>query len=150
MFSAVLDPLKSWADVGTLVGGFAAAIGIVVGLIAAGFAFGQMAAAKQSQREAIARGIYSNYLQLAMENPSFARGSQPAEDLEFERYEWFVSYMLNACEHILLFVSDKSGWEQCVAAQLSYHVEYLTKNKWFVENAANHYSSELLSLIDRA
>jgi len=144
---APLEALKNWADFGTLIGGTAAAVGVFIASVAAGFAWGQITAGKQAQRESFARQTYADYLQLAIQYPSYASGNRPGDKEAFERYEWFVSYMLNACEHVLLFVTGSEQWRACVRSQLSYHRDYLCKNKWFMENARSHYSADLLSLI---
>jgi hypothetical protein len=145
--AAPLEALKSWSDFGTLIGGIAAAVGVFIASAAAGFAWGQITAGKQAQRESFARQTYANYLQLAIQYPAYASGGQPGDEEAFEQYEWFVSYMLNACEHVLLFVSGSEDWRACVRSQLSYHRDYLCKNEWFRQSACSHYSADLLSLI---
>ena len=42
---------------------------------------------------------------------------------EFYRYEWFVSFMLLACDAVL--VLDSRGWKRVVTTNLGYHRDYL-------------------------
>jgi hypothetical protein len=146
--ASAFEPLNSWADLGTLVGGIATAIAALAAFFAAGFAYWQIRAGREAQRETVARQTYGDYLKLAIQYPDFASGSQPADALKFEQHEWFVSYMLNACEHILLFAAHSREWRHCVRAQLGYHRPYLCENDWFRANFRSHYSRALLSLID--
>ncbi len=144
---SAMEPLKSWADVGSLIGGLSAAIGLIIASIAACLGYIQIRAGKETQREAVARQTYNEYLKLAIQYPNLAAGNQPTDPLEFESYEWFVSYMLNACEQILLFEPNSPEWQFCVRAQLDYHRHYLTNNDWFRKNFLHHYSLTLRSMI---
>src|SRR5215469_6261088 len=128
-----------------------AAISCVAALIAVGAvlaAFLQVRAARSVQREGVARQAYSGYLKLCFAEPAFASGnwqkSFPAipENLQFEKYEWFVSVMLNACEAILLHVADKDEWIETIRSQIGYHIEYI-RSLNFQKNYAPHYSPRL-------
>jgi hypothetical protein len=142
MFAQGLKPIDSYADVGTFFGGIATAVGVLVALGAAYYARRQILA----QREIVARQIYSEYLKLAIQYPELACGVQPADPKEFERYEWFVSFMLNACEHILFYVPEDPRWRDCMVSQIGYHAEYLSKKM----DIRSHYSPDFSRLISRA
>src|ERR1700760_4738050 len=106
MSSPFYEDIRSWEDVGAGATAVAAAVAIIAAIIT----YFQYKGAKQIQREATAKQIYSDYLKLAIEHPAFTSGKKPDDPLESERYEWFVSYMLNACEQIVDVVGDDKEW----------------------------------------
>jgi hypothetical protein len=140
-----LEPVKSWGDVG----GLAAVAGLIIALLAAGVALYHIEAGKRSQQETVARPTLATYLQLAIQYPLLADGHQPDDKLELARYEWFLAYMLNTCEQILLFLPKSSDWIEYIKTGLCYHKSYFAENEWFRKNYKTHYTSKLCSLIDQ-
>ena len=140
----------SWADFGAAIGGVAAVVGLGIGLLAAAFAWGQIASARRVQRESLALARYNDYLRLAFEHPRFASGEAGSTEnaAEFEKYEWFVSLMLNACEGILLYVGHNKEWMNSIKAQIDWHKLYCKTNPWFRKNYKAHYFNELCEIID--
>jgi hypothetical protein len=136
--------LQTWEDVG----GGATAIGVLVAVIAAAITYGQYIGGRQIQKEATAKQVYSNYLQLAIEHPSFASGFFPADPAEKERYKWFVSYMLNACEQILDATSDDKEWRDCGRAQIEFHKNYMVTDERFRTKEKYFYSREIRDFMD--
>jgi hypothetical protein len=126
---------------------------IAVGAVIA--AFLQVRAARAVQREALARQAYNDYLKLCFAEPAFASGdwqkgpSGLPPELLFEKYEWFVSVMLGACEAILLHVSDKDEWRDAIQSQISYHSNYI-RSQQFQKYYASHYSIQLRKLLAQA
>ncbi|GHB35699.1 hypothetical protein GCM10007094_26620 [Pseudovibrio japonicus] len=103
----------------------------------------QLKLARLIQREAVANQIYAEYLKLAVQNPDWASGKMPSNDREFEQYEWFASYMLNACEQMLEVLPKSQAWRNCVRDQLRYHREYLSQNEWFCSGGQSHYGGKM-------
>lgn len=109
--------------------------------IALGFTWAQIVGARGDQRRSFAHDLYRDYLSLAFENPKLANPILANFDYEkrtidgcqkdFERYEWFVSVMLDACQEIL--ASDEKAasrsigyeWYITIETQLRYHKKYL-------------------------
>jgi len=77
-----------------------------------------------------AKAVWTDYLKLCIEYPRLASGEitrESATDLaEFARYEWFVAFMLDACDEVLQYVQDDGGWFNAIDANLEYHKAYLT------------------------
>ena len=92
----------------------------------------QVVVSRGAQREATAAGLYGSYLALAVEYPKLAAAefSIPQDyanfNEEFERYEWFVSVMLNAFEQIIERTSGDDVWETTILDQMRFHSRYLT------------------------
>jgi hypothetical protein len=142
--------LHTWADFGTAIGGVATAIGVRIALIAAKIAYDQFLDSKENQQEATAQQIYSNYLALAIEYPAFTQGKQPNEPFQSEQYQWFVSYMLVACEHILDLFPEDPEWIQCIEGKIEYYNGYLCNDKGFNDNDIHYYCPEIRSLINKS
>ena len=131
----------SWIQVG-------ANVAAILGLVGVVLAYRQLHAGLRGQREATAIGIWKDYLHLALQHPTLAA---PREFLttssrgteEFERYEWFVSAMLFACEQIVALSPDDRAWRDTVLSQLRYHKRYLGGNYFEIA----HYSPVLQGLI---
>jgi hypothetical protein len=130
-----------------------ACVGATIAVAAAALVLLQVRAARSIQREAIARQTYNEYLRLCFAEPAFASGNWDktnsaglSKELLFEKYEWFVSVMLNACESILLHVADQDEWSDAIRSQIGYHSKYI-KSDDFQKNYAAHYSSELRKLL---
>jgi hypothetical protein len=128
-----------------------AAIACIAAIIAVGAVIAailQVRAAHAAQRETLARQAYNDYIKLCFNEPAFACGDwqkssdKLPQDLLFEKYEWFVSIMLNACEAILLHVPNKGEWLETIQAQIGYHSTYI-RSQQFQKNCALHYSIQL-------
>jgi|SRR5580704_8872794 hypothetical protein len=150
-FLKIAEGLGGLATVGTL----------IVALCALKFAREQISEAKNSQREATAKDIYRDYLELAFNNPKFANPAefingaggdgwkQKGEWNKDERYRWFVSFMLNSCDEIAQSKPGDESWRKTIFLDLQYHQDYL-KSPQFVEDGGwNLYSPELKNIVDR-
>ncbi|MCA1371673.1 hypothetical protein I6F15_30855 [Bradyrhizobium sp. BRP14] len=90
-------------------------------------------------REAAALAAYRKYLQLSIANPKLATYSSFSKNFDsnrfvdirksrnedVDRYEWFLSYLLNTCEEIVENVSSKGEWHLALTNQLNYHAPAL-------------------------
>ena len=125
------------ANQAQVVSAAAACIGAAVAVAAATLVLIQVRAARLIQREAVALQLYNDYLKLCFAEPAFAGGqwklnssSKLSEDFLYQKYEWFVSLMLNACESILLYAAKADEWTATIKTQLNYHTEYLNSEEF--------------------
>jgi hypothetical protein len=100
------------------------------------------------QKENTAKGVYRDYLKMAVENPILADGDlkQIKDGKRMEQYRWFVSYLLWACEEIITFAPNDPQWKEDVESQLGYHLEYLSGDE-FRAHELSFYSTVLQDLI---
>ncbi|MGG4774916.1 hypothetical protein ACLO87_09830 [Paenalcaligenes sp. Me52] len=113
--------------------------------------------------ESEAKSMYKQYLNLAIENPKFARPSTFDEekyphgltDEEKISYEFFVSQLLYTSEEILN-TSQLPEWNSTIESQIQYHLPYIIKNEFSIyenkEKTKNivfndHFSEKLNILI---
>ncbi|MDR6587418.1 hypothetical protein [Agrobacterium tumefaciens] len=85
-------------------------------------------------RNQSAKEIHSEYIKIGLDNPTLANPSLKGLDLEnltlggsreeFERYEWFVSFMLWSFEEVFHLSSDPS-WSSTIRLSLQAHAPYL-------------------------
>ena len=117
------------ANFGQFLSGVAGVATAAIAGVALFYAYRQLVATPKSQREANAREVWKDYIRICIEYPQFAGGgitrANAKGDVEFEQYEWFAAFMLDACESILLFVADEDEWLLSVDGQLGFHREYL-------------------------
>jgi len=144
MFGWLISP--DAASLGQFIGGIAAAVTAGIAVLAAVFAYQQLTVTPRSQREVSAREIWKDYLRLCVEYPHLASGDITKETakspVEFEQYEWFVAFMLDACESILLFVADEDEWLDAIDGQIGFHKKYVCSSN-FRETYLEHYSEQL-------
>lgn len=105
---------------------------------------------------ASAKSIYKDYISLAFANPNFSAASYPIESPkfesfkpgseEYEKYEYFVGFLLYSVESILPLVGDDENWYSTLSDQLMYHALYLKSGKANIEN----YSPQIDSIVNEA
>jgi len=139
------DQLRTWEDIG----GGATAIGVFVALVAAIITYFQYSGSRGIQREATAKQFYGKYLELTIEHPDLASGKHSSEALDSEKYEWFVSYLLNACEQIVESAPGDKEWCDWVKGQIKYHKRYICDHR-FKNEEYRYYSVKMKRLIDEA
>ena len=136
-----------------------AALALIVSIGAAFFAARRGAATARTQS---ALAIYHDYLRLCVEHPTMASFEATASLPNFpsldkledartpdsERYLWFVSFMLSACENIRFSDEYDREWERAITDQLTYH-EGPLRVLW-VDNWEHHYSPQLNALVRMA
>jgi hypothetical protein len=103
---------------------------------------------RTSQRENTAKSIYRDYLQMAVNDPLLADGDfqKITTSNGLEKYRWFVSYLLWACEEIIEFAPKDEIWDRDVRQQIGYHRQYLLSSE-FKENELGFYSEKLQDYI---
>lgn len=132
---------------------------VVVAVLAAAVAIVQIGSAHRSQREATAKSIWSDYEKQCFGNPKFANtkllgngainiegGDICGDQVEFEKYQWFVASMLGAAEEMITIFGKQDDWRQYVTHHLRYHLPYL-KSRRFKELRAE-VSPQLAKMID--
>jgi hypothetical protein len=122
----MLTVLKDWATIAACV---IAAGSLIV-------AVRTYVANKRNQQDTIVQRAYSDYVKMALENPAFAFPLNQKFDYEdeefegsnkeFERYEWFVSGMLNTVYLILAIEGKNRFWREMMENQIAYHWRYLS------------------------
>lgn len=114
---------------------YAPLIGSIIAVVAAYIAVKQLRLAKTESRVTNAKQIYKEYLLLAINNPTL---SSPYEEnylaikqkkIRYEKYEFYVSYMLFASEEILELTEYDFEWEETLKTQIKYHYYYLNEKK---------------------
>lgn len=128
----------------------------LVAVLALAIAAVQILVGKHEARLSVAKSIYKDYLALALQNPKFSSASYPIKNPrlnefsrnqdEYERYEFYVSYLLFATEEILHLTKASPEWRSALQAQLRYHALYLQSQ----DLTESHWSKELLMLREEA
>lgn len=108
---------------------------------------------KEIAKKTIADTAYQSYLQLAMENPQFAKGysanSIQDRDPLYDEYVWYVARMIFCFEKIIEvegILNDRS-WANTLEKHLRFHSEHFKKTKVIEEKL---YIPPILDLIERA
>jgi hypothetical protein len=121
----------------------------VLASVALIFTYLQIAAARRGQHEATAKEIYRGYLEVAFENPELAIPS-PETDISSDKYRWFVSILLNACDELLYGTTDPV-WRTVVSTEVKYHERYLGSREFLKEDKGwSLYSDELQAVAKQA
>lgn len=139
------------ANSAEVIGAMAGCIAILIAKFGTIIGVRQIRSAHTAQREVLARQIYYDYLKLCVAEPIFASGQWKnckdiPEAIAFEKYEWFVTVMLTACESILLHVAQDDEWIKAIKCQLEYHKDYI-RSEDFREKLAPTYSTKLRNLL---
>jgi hypothetical protein len=146
-FRKILYNVKSYLP---LLASLSSIVTLVIAVIALYVAMGQLNSSDSSS----AKGIYKEYLALAFANPKFSAASYPLGDPaiykfevggeEFERYEYFVSFLLFSANEILsLDLDDENKWIDTLKTQMRYHALYLS-SKFFDASSYSDATKELI------
>jgi hypothetical protein len=149
----------AWSPVAAVIGGFATGIAAAFAGGALWYARNQIQSNSAVAREQDAQSVYSEYLKLCIEYPELSSATLAVKTLpsktfaglakqlttESERYLWFVSYMLSACEKIILTCPDDIEWDSTVRAQISYHKSSLGE-AW--SEIRTHYHKSLRDIVE--
>jgi hypothetical protein len=100
---------------------------------------------RRTQREQIARNAYIKYIERALQNPEFAFPDWSKINLDaqsfqltdnpddgkrhFEKYEWFLSIMLNTSNFVFTSVPANHPLGKQMRLQFAYHWRYIEKFK---------------------
>lgn len=130
-------------------------LAVVISSIAILVALYQASVTRHESRTTIATTLYKGYLDWAMAHPEFALVSTDStgirfqkirsNEMEYVRYDFYVSNLLFAAESILEIMHNDVNWIATLRDQLSYHTEYLQQDEF--DRA--HYSAKLQQLIDQ-
>ncbi len=146
-----LSPIATLANIATICTALIAGVAAII-------AWNAYRAEIASALDVRARDTYQDYLKFCVSHPelsstqSFEKyiksnfSNVNKDSIEVERYYWFISVMLNACEQIILFVPDDPSWQDVIEAQISYHLPAIAYN-W--NDWSGHYSDEMVELIER-
>jgi hypothetical protein len=110
-----------------------------VSLVAVAVAIWAISANRRTQREQTARNAYIKYIELSFKYPEFTFPVQSKIDLEnatfgskastakrdFERYEWFISIMLNTANFVFTSVGRNHILAKQMRLQFAYHWKYI-------------------------
>jgi hypothetical protein len=145
-----------WPTQGIEVGDLAGWVTALAAIVGLAFVSWQVWSARRTQREATANDTWMNYEQFGLKNPKYANPELSVLDYEkttldgdrqkFYEYEWFVSFMLLACDAVLILSSR--AWEHVVKANLRYHLDYLN-SEVFKEEGWDLQSTAIQGLINK-
>ena len=123
-------------DAAQVLAGVATALGVMIAIVAAAYAKGQV----DANREAAAKSIYREYLSAAFANAEYSSDEsfdaflrQPHDPplnrpIINEKRRWYVAHMLFALEEILLNKPDDPVWRAIAKRQIGYHARYIAKS----------------------
>jgi hypothetical protein len=121
-----------------------------VALLAVLVAWRQLTLNRVNQRETTAKTTFREYLKLAVQHPEFACADyKDLSDVERERYEWLVGYLLWSIEELLEFKAGDDVWTKSLRLHLSYHRDYLASPSDFKEEEFQTYSRRTQDFIDQ-
>ncbi len=123
-------------------------------------AWWQISVSQRLGREATAIHILHEYEKLCFEYPKFANTKLLGTDainfedrhingdkILFEKYQWFVALMLEACDEMIHAFGKEKDWKRYLIHHLEYHKPYL-KSRCF-EPLRPEVSEYLRNLIDQ-
>jgi hypothetical protein len=131
--------------VANMVKGYAIAIGVAVGIAFVWMWWRQRQQEQAQSLAAQARGIYSDWLRVALNHPELAEPvlGGPAEMI---RYKLFVAALLSAADKILILDADPA-WRETLGRQISPHRSYLASRE-FQDGAYHDCTPRLREIID--
>ncbi len=147
-----------WDNSGRI-GDLSQAVGVCLTLFALGFAAGQIASGRVSQREATAKEVWRDYELLGLQHPDLALPDSGDCDADaeafqgsrekFKKYRWYVSFMLLACEEILLCTRNREDWLSAIERQIRRHKDYIGSDFFRKSGHLKELHPVLRSMIDR-
>lgn len=158
-------PWETYVPAATVIGGFATAVGILVGGFSLLLVWFQIHRGASVSREIAAFDAHKEYICLCIEYPHLSSsfmmkqhlgiknfdGILYSEKAETERALWFLSYVLFAMEQLILtsgrWNGDDPAWRTTVMDQLGYHAELLDA-VWSEWRA--HYSEKMDEVVAAA
>ena len=143
--------LAEYADI---ISGFAAGFGVILIIVGWRFAWLQIKVNREIQAKATATELFRSYQELAFRNPEFADPLVTGFNWEKAKancrikYELFVSYMLTACEEIMMIDPSDREWNFTFYSLCKRHKQYLSSSR-FQEWESNSYYPNLKQIIDK-
>jgi hypothetical protein len=127
-----MSSAMDWTATASVLSAAATVLAVVVAVAGARIALQQIGAS----REAAALSAWNDYLRLCFENPAYAcadqarkvvpnglKGLEKNPSVEAEKYQWFISIVLNSCEQVLLSMPNVEEWRSTLVDQVHYHAE---------------------------
>ena len=128
-------------------------------LVALWYGAKQIRCSREDAREATAIQTWMEYYLRCLDYPEYAcpellkldynkldKLESNEQIREFSKYQWFVSFMLLACDQVIRLPKGGPDWEQFVRNNVSYHRDYL-KSLYFSESYSPPFSPELISKV---
>jgi hypothetical protein len=116
---------------------------------------------RRAERHANAHELWRDYLHLAFDHPKLADPSLHLAEFDyhkltidgsvelFQRYEWFMGTLLDACVEILDFMPTKE-WRATLRSQLQLHRDYLRSPHFLNSEFPLQYNARLQKFIATA
>ncbi len=114
----------------------------IMAFVALVFGIWQIRSRERTSREATAKQTWMEYYLRCIEYPKYANPELSKLDYKnrnsmetagkFFDYQWFVSFMLLACDEVIL-LRGGAEWERFAENNISYHRDYI-KSPAFVES----------------
>jgi hypothetical protein len=109
----------------------AANVATTIGVVGIFVAYLQFREGVKAQRQATALETWKDYLHLAIAHPELAFPDTRSEKQtvganDLDRYKWFVSTLLFACEQVLVANPNDEAWRVTIINQLRHHRRYLS------------------------
>jgi hypothetical protein len=128
----------------------------IAAVIALWFAIKQVRSSREDAREQTAKEIWKAYYLHSIDHPELANPELSKLDFEkqeldgsrqeFYKYQWFVSFMLLACDEVLSLRGDGPDWDKFVENNVGYHRRYLNSRAF--EKTQHLFSPKLLNKIN--
>jgi len=134
---------------------WAAWLAVLVALV---YGAKEIQSSREDTREATAIQTWMEYYSRCLEYPEYACPEllkldynkldklEGNELREFSKYQWFVSFMLLACDQVIRLPKGGPNWEQFIRNNVGYHRNYL-KRLYFSESYRPPFSPELISKV---
>lgn len=145
---AMMTP-GSIGNIANIVKGYALAIGVAFGMWIVWMWWQHARQMARMTQEAQAKAIYGRYLELAVQNPDLAQppAASPGDASQRSRYEWFVGYLLNVADQILL-IDPSPSWNSVLGSHLAMHKDLLGMPS-FRDGPYQQMSPALKAVVDR-
>jgi hypothetical protein len=127
-----------WPTQGFPVGDLAGWTTALAALVALVFGVWQVVSSRASGREATAKQIWMTYELEGLKNRKYANPDLSVLECNkktfdddrgmFYDYQWFVSFMLLACDEVLRLRTGAWDWEQVVNENIGYHKEHIASS----------------------
>ena len=144
----------SWTDTASMLSTAGTVLAVLVAIVGARVALDHIS----TSREAAALNAWNDYLRLCFENPSYACADQARtvipdglerlkdnSSVQAEKYQWFLSIVLNSCEQVLLAMPNVREWRGTLIDQIWYHADAIRQvwGEW-----KEGYSDEMQGIVD--
>ena len=145
---AMMTP-GSIGNIANIVKGYALAIGVAFGMWIVWMWWQHARRMARMTQEAQAKAIYGRYLELAIQHPELAQPLSAAsgDAGQRSRYEWFVGYLLNVADQILL-IDPSPTWKATLSSHLALHKDVLSLPA-FRDGPYQQLSPALKAIVDR-